>query len=89
MVRRESLTPAERVLRSRMGAYALHARHDPKTTTRAAREAFSKRFLDMVDPERQLPLLERERRAAAARKAHFTRLAYLSLRRRRRRAQDL
>jgi hypothetical protein len=83
VVRRESLTPAERVLRSRMGAYALHARYDTRATTAAAREAFSERFLDLVDPERRLSVGERERRAKAARKAHFTRLAYLSMRQRR------
>ncbi len=51
-MRRESLTPAERVLRARMAAYALHARHDPRETTRPARRAY------------------------------FTRLAYLSARKR-------
>jgi hypothetical protein len=83
MVRRESLSPAERVLRSRIGAYALHARYDTRATTSAAREAFRRRFLDQVDPDRRLPVAERERRADAARKAHFTRLAYLSARSRR------
>jgi hypothetical protein len=68
-----------------MGAYALHARYDPRQTTAAARDAFLRRFLDEVDPGRILPESERLRRAAAARKAYFTRLAYLSSRRRRRR----
>ena len=44
-MKRESLTPAERVLRARMGAYALHARYDPRVTTVAARQAFDRRFL--------------------------------------------
>ena len=83
MVRRESLTPAERVLRSRMGAYALHARYDARVTTAAARQAFNQRFLDLVDPGRLLPARERARRADAARKAYFTRLAYISARARR------
>ena len=42
-----------------------------------------KRFLDEVDPDRVLPEPERLRRAAAARKAYFTRLAFLASRRRR------
>ena len=82
-MRRDSLSPAERVLRSRIGAYALHARYDARDTTAAAREAFGQRFLDEVDPERQLTVAERDRRAAAARKAYFARLAYLSARKRR------
>ncbi len=82
---RDRLSPAERSLRGRMGAYALHARYDPRQTTAAARDAFLRRFLDEVDPDRVLPEPERLRRAAAARKAYFTRLAYLSSRRRRRR----
>lgn len=80
---RDRLSPAERSLRGRMGAYALHARYDPRQTTAAARDAFLRRFLDEVDPGRVLPESERLRRAAAARKAYFTRLAYLASRRRR------
>jgi hypothetical protein len=84
-VSRDRLSPAERSLRGRMGAYVVHARYDPRQTTAPAREAFLRRFLDEVDPGRVLPERERLRRAAAARKAYFTRLAYLSSRRRRRR----
>lgn len=80
---RDRLTPAERTLRARMGAYVVHARYDPRQTTAPARAAFMKRFLDEVDPERLLPEPERLRRAASARKAYFTRLAYLASRRRR------
>jgi hypothetical protein len=43
--RRPSLTPAERSLRARIGAYAMHARNDPRQTTAAAREAFLHRFV--------------------------------------------
>ncbi len=52
-MRRESLTPNERVMRARMAAYMLHARYDPRETTKPARRAY------------------------------FTRLAYLSARKRR------
>ena len=84
-MRRDQLTPAERSLRGRMGAYVVHARYDPRQTTAPARSAFLKRFLDEVDPDRVLPEPERLRRAAAARKAYFTRLAFLASRRRRQR----
>ena len=84
-MRRDQLTPAERSLRGRMGAYVVHARYDPRQTTAPARAAFLKRFLDEVDPDRVLPEPERLRRAAAARKAYFTRLAFLASRRRRQR----
>lgn len=81
---RQPLTPSERVLRARTAAYMLYARHDPRETTQAARRAFDQRFLDQVDPDRRLPDRERRRRAEAARRAYFTRLAYLSARSRRR-----
>lgn len=52
---RQSLTPSERAMRARMAAYMLHARHDPRETTKVARVAFSQRFVDQVDPDRRLP----------------------------------
>ena len=70
-MRRESWpTPSERVMRARMAAYMLHARHDPRETTRAARTAFNERFVDQVDPDRRLAERERLRRADAARRAY-------------------
>jgi hypothetical protein len=72
------LTPEQRVLRARAAAYAKHAKHDARESTVTAREAFRKRFLDEVDPNRTLPQDERERRVEAARRAYYTRLAYLS-----------
>lgn len=80
----KNLTPQERVLRSRLGAYRLHAVHDPKKTTRKAREAFAARFERQVDPQGELPPGERARRAEAARRAYFTELAMRSSRARRR-----
>lgn len=82
-----SLTPWEAALRGRIGAYALHARHDTRETTRNARVAFLARFLDEVDPDRTLPEPERLRRAEAARKAYFARLALKSARTRAARAR--
>ncbi|MGH8973041.1 MAG: hypothetical protein ACRD0C_07525 [Acidimicrobiia bacterium] len=74
----KNLTPQERVLRARLGAYRLHAVHDPKETTRKAREAFAARFEREVDPTGALPPAERARRAEAARRAYFTELALRS-----------
>lgn len=80
----KTLTPEQRVLRSRLGAYRLHATHDPKETTRNARAAFASRFERQVDPDGVLAPAERARRAEAARRAYFTHLALLSSRARRR-----
>ncbi len=74
---------SEMAQRGRIGAYVTHSRHDPKETTQAARTAFLARFEDEVDPEHLLPEDERLRRAEAARRAHFSRLAYLSAKARR------
>lgn len=82
--RKEGLTPEQRVLRSRLAAYQLHATHDPKETTKKAREAFAGRFEREVDPDGVLSPEERARRADAARRAYFTRLALRSSRARRR-----
>lgn len=67
-------------MRARIGAYAMHARHDTRRTTASARAAFLARFEAEVDPEGVLTPAERERRAEAARKAYFARLAYQSAR---------
>ena len=83
--RRPGLTPAERSLRARIGAYRMHALHDPKETTRVARDAFLRRFVHEVDPHRILSERERMRRADAARRAYFAQLAFQSARRRNRR----
>ena len=81
------LTPTQRSLRGRIGAYSQHARHDPRRTTSRARSVFLSRFLTEVDPDGKLPLEERLRRAASARKAHMTRLAFRSALARRAKAQ--
>jgi hypothetical protein len=77
------LTPEQRALRARLGAYAMHARHDAKETTAAGRSAFMARFEREVDPDGTLPEDERTRRAIAARRAYFTKLALASSRARR------
>lgn len=70
--------PGFTVHRARLGGLALSASHDPREYTRAAREAFLRRFLDEVDPDHKLPEAERDRRAVAARKLYFARLAMRS-----------
>lgn len=65
-------------LRGRIGALTVHARHDSRALTAKARTRFLERFLDEVDPERQLPEEERQRRAQSARRAYFVRLALRS-----------
>ena len=77
------MSPSQRALRARLGRLTTAARHDPKHYTAPAREAFAKRFENEVDPDRALPDAERQRRAAAARKAYFTRLALKSAKARR------
>ena len=75
-----TLSPASRSLRTRIGAYALHAKHDARETTAAARAAALARFEREVDPDGKLVPAERARRAVFARKAHFARLALRSAR---------
>jgi hypothetical protein len=77
------MTPGERVLRARMAAYVLHSRYDSKELTAAARRAFNDRFEREVDPDGTLSPDERQRRAEAAKKAYFTRLALRSAQARR------
>jgi hypothetical protein len=62
----------------RVGAYTMLSRNDPKHTTKNGRAAFLAKFEQEVDPDRQLAAEERARRASAARRAHFARLALAS-----------
>ncbi len=80
------LTEAERSLAGRVGAFSLHAQRDPRETTKNARKAFLARFERDVDPDGVLPAVERARRAEAARRAHFARMALKSAQARRHRA---
>ena len=80
----QGLSPAERSLRARLAAHAMHARHDPRETTTAARAAFLARFEAEVDPDCILSPEERRRRAEHARSAYFTRLALAAAKARRR-----
>ncbi len=72
--------------RARLGAFAQHARYDTRQTTLAARQAFARRFEREVDPDGVLPEPERARRAEAAKRAHFQRMALRSAQARRKKA---
>jgi hypothetical protein len=74
----QSLSPEQRSMRARMGGLATAARHDSRELIRPARAAFDQKFLDEVDPDRSLPEDERNRRVAAARRLHFTKMAFRS-----------
>jgi hypothetical protein len=70
---------AQRVLRARIAAHALHAQiADPTAHTAPARAAFLSRFEREVDPAGALDPQERSRRAEHAKKAYFLRLALAS-----------
>ena len=74
-----SLSPAERSLRARLAAYAMHAQHDSRETSAPGRAAFLARFETDVDPDGRLDPEERRRRAEHARSAYFARLALASV----------
>ena len=84
----DSMSPAQRMLRARIGAYSLHATHDGKETTAKARTAFLARFERDVDPEGALDPGERAKRANAALKAHMSRMALGRVKARAKRAAD-
>jgi hypothetical protein len=68
----------------RIGANSRWSREpDRAAATQPARDALMRKFEDQVDPDRSLPVDERARRAASARKAHFQRLALKSAQARR------
>src|SRR5690349_19420502 len=64
---------AERIRRARLGGLTTASRHDPREYTAAARQAFVARFYAGI-PE-DLPAPERDRRAEAARKLYYVRMA--------------
>jgi hypothetical protein len=84
-----TLTPEQRSIRARIGAFALHAQGG--TSTGAGTRAFLARFVDDVTAAatargETLTPQETERRAQMARKAYFSRLALASSRARTRKA---
>lgn len=80
ITRQQALRRAEeRRLRGRIGGLIARSKHDPRETTIKARSAWEERFEVEVDPEGALPMEERLRRADAARRALYARLALKSL----------
>jgi len=78
------MTPAERSLRSQIGAHESWARtEDRSARTAKARKAALDRFEREVDPNGELTQQERAKRAEHARKAYFARLALKSAQARR------
>ena len=76
------MNPSMRSLRARLGAFRQQSLHNTRDTMAAARAAFLSKFEREVDPDGVLPEAERQRRAEAAKKFHFTKLAYESARKR-------
>lgn len=82
---RKTSTASARSLRARMAAHQSWANTaDPSARTARARAAFNDRFERQVDPDDELPLEERARRAAHARKSYYLSLAIKSAEARRR-----
>jgi hypothetical protein len=78
-----TLDAEARRLRGRIGAYRLHATHDPRETTAKARATFLASFRAQVEADSPgLPEPEIERRARAALKARMAKLAFEARKRR-------
>lgn len=76
---RTGLDRGGRQLRARLAVFTSWANtSDPSARTAPARAAANNRFERQVDPDGTLPPEQRARRADAARKAFFTRLALAS-----------
>jgi hypothetical protein len=79
------LTPSERAMRARIASYASWARtEDRSARTAPGNRALMSSFERQVDPNGELPEAERLKRADAAKKAHFSRMALKSAKARRR-----
>jgi hypothetical protein len=76
-----------KTLRARKGAHAMHASHDSRRVSQAARDASpgSDLYWEMqVDPDGTLDPAERTRRAGHAKKSYFLGLALKSAKARKR-----
>lgn len=81
-----SAEPTERTLQARLAANTRWSREDPAEQGRVMRAGLARKFLDEVDPRRELPEPERLRRAECAKRAFYQRLALRSAKARRARA---
>lgn len=83
MGRSKTLSPSQRTLRARLAAHrSWENTKDPVGRTKPGRDAAFERFERQVDPDGVLSPAERRRRAEHARKAHMTKLAFLSSKKR-------
>ena len=81
MPRLDSLSPAERTLRARIGGYVLQSQVDSREHMKAAQAASPGQlpyWERQVDPNEELDPVERHRRADCARRAHMASLALKS-----------
>lgn len=75
------ITPKQRSMRAQMASHRSWANTaDRKARTEPARQASLNRFERQVDPDGTMDPAERTKRADAARKAHFSAMAYKSAR---------
>lgn len=65
-------------LAAQIAANSRWSKEDPTEQGRIMRAGLERRFLDEVDPNRELPEAERARRAENAKKAYYQRLALAS-----------
>lgn len=80
------MTPAQRSLRGRLGAYAALARNDATEINAKARQVYRDSFqvghecrlCPRIDIPPDLPEAERSRRSETLRRAHYARLAMRS-----------
>jgi hypothetical protein len=74
------LTADQRRLRASIAAHALHAKYDSRELTANGRARFLQKFIDEVDPRRELTEAERLRRAEHALRSYMAKLALRSAR---------
>jgi len=73
-----SLTASQRRARGQIGGLVAASHGSLDANLVKGRAAFAARFEREVDPERLLPMAERERRAELAKRAYFVGLAFRS-----------
>jgi hypothetical protein len=72
------MLPKSKSLPQQIAANSRWSKEDPTRQGEIMRAGLERRFLDEVDPNRELPELERLRRAAKARQVFYQRLALAS-----------
>lgn len=77
------LTPSEKTQRARIAAHSRWAKHDPQAHAVKMQAALQAKFLELADPNGDLPEYERLRRAEQLYKAHMASLAFKSAKARR------